>query len=318
LAPFSDSRLFRYHKKWIIVHFLLYPSHHLQKQRIMQWFGRRESSNVEDRRGMSGGGIAAGGGIIGVIVYLIYSFLGGDPNSAPSLQPQQQQQQSTMSPEEQAEDDKRAQFVKVVLADTEDVWGQVLPKYGTQYQDPTLVLFRDAVQSACGQASSASGPFYCPGDNKLYIDLSFYQEMQDQLNAPGDFAMAYVIAHEVGHHVQKLLGTSDKVQNMRGQQSETEANRTSVMLELQADFYAGVWAHYDQKMKNVLEAGDIDEALNAANQIGDDMLQKKSTGQVVPDAFTHGTSAQRAYWFKKGYETGDLRQGDTFNDPSLQ
>ncbi len=284
----------------------------------MQWLGRRESSNVDDRRGISGGGIAAGGGVIGVIVYLLYTFLGGDPNTAPPMSAPTQQA-APLSADEQAKDDERAKFVKVVLADTEDVWGQVLPQQaGVQYTDPTLVLFRDGVSSACGNASSASGPFYCPGDGKLYIDLSFYQEMQDQLQAPGDFAMAYVIAHEVGHHVQDLLGTSDKVQSLRGRQNETEANRTSVMLELQADFYAGVWAHYDQKMKNVLDAGDIDEALNAANQIGDDMLQKHATGHVVPDAFTHGTSAQRVYWFKKGYETGDLKQGDTFNDPSLQ
>ena len=286
----------------------------------MQWLGRRESSNVEDRRGMSGGGVAAGGGILGIIVYLLYSFLGGNPDSSqiPQLQ-SPTEQSSPLSAEEQKKDDERASFVKVVLADTEDIWGQILPQQANvQYTDPTLVLFRDGVQSACGQANSASGPFYCPGDGKLYIDLSFYQEMQDQLQAPGDFAMAYVIAHEVGHHVQDLLGTSDKVQSLRGRQNETEANRTSVMLELQADFYAGVWAHYDQKMKNVLDAGDIDEALNAANQIGDDMLQKHATGHVVPDAFTHGTSAQRVYWFKKGYETGDLKQGDTFNDPSLQ
>lgn len=286
----------------------------------MQWLGRRESSNVEDRRGISGGGVAAGGGILSIIAYLLYTFLGGNPDSSQAPQFQNPTEQSTpMSAEEKQQDDQRASFVKVVLADTEDVWGQVLPQQANvQYTDPTLVLFRDGVSSACGQASSASGPFYCPGDGKLYIDLSFYQEMQDQLHAPGDFAMAYVVAHEVGHHVQDLLGTSDKVQNLRSQQNETEVNRTSVMLELQADFYAGVWAHYDQKMKNILDAGDIDEALNAANQIGDDMLQKQATGHVVPDAFTHGTSAQRVYWFKKGYQTGDMRQGDTFNDPSLQ
>ena len=284
----------------------------------MQWLGRRESDNVDDRRGISGGAVAGGGGIIGIIVYLLYSFLGGDPNNAPQMQAPTEQA-APLSADEQAKDDQRAKFVKVVLADTEDIWGKILPEQtGKQYTDPTLVLFRDGVTSACGNASSASGPFYCPGDGKLYIDLSFYQEMQDQLNAPGDFAMAYVIAHEVGHHIQDLLGVSDKVQNLRRSQDETEANHTSVQLELQADFYAGVWAHYDQKMKNVLDAGDIDEALNAANQIGDDMLQKKSTGQVVPDAFTHGTSAQRVYWFKKGFETGDMKQGDTFNDPSLR
>lgn len=282
----------------------------------MQWFGRRESDNVEDRRGMSGGGIAAGGGVIGIIIYLVYSFLGGDPSQLP--QTQSGQPSAPMTQEQEAQDEERAKFVKVVLADTEDVWGEVLPKYGTQYINPKLVMFRDGVQSACGQASSAMGPFYCPGDSKVYIDLSFYQQMQDDLNAPSDFAMAYVIAHEVGHHIQHLMGISDKVHGLRSSQSERDANKTSVMLELQADFLAGVWAHYNQKMKNVIEPGDIDEALNAATQIGDDMLQKKSSGRVVPDAFTHGTSAQRMYWFKKGYESGDLRQGDTFNDPSLQ
>ena len=285
----------------------------------MQWLGRRGSTNVEDRRGMSGGGIAAGGGIVGVIFYLIYSFLGGgdvDPSQMPQLSPQTSNSR-TLSAEEQKADDDRAQFVKVVLAETEDVWNKLFQESGSKYQEPTLVLFRDAVSSACGNASSASGPFYCPGDNKLYIDLSFYQDLQNKLNAPGDFAMAYVVAHEVGHHIQNLNGTAEKMQRLRSRVNETEANRYSVMMELQADFLAGVWAHHTQKMKNILDEGDIDEALNAANAIGDDRLQKQSTGQVVPDAFTHGTSAQRMYWFKKGYSTGDIKQGDTFNDPGL-
>lgn len=276
----------------------------------MQWLGRRESTNVEDRRGISGGGIAAGGGIAGIIIYLLYTFLGGDPSQMPTPQ----QPSAPMSAEEQKADDQRASFVKVVLADTEDVWGKLFSESGKQYTKPTLVLFRDGVASACGNASAASGPFYCPGDSKLYIDLSFYQDMQDKLNAPGDFAMAYVVAHEVGHHVQNLLGTATKVRQLQQQSSEAEGNRYSVMLELQADFLAGVWAHHDQKMKNVLDKGDIDEALNAANAIGDDMLQKRSTGEVVPDAFTHGTSAQRVYWFKKGFETGDINQGNTFKN----
>ncbi len=283
----------------------------------MQWLGRRGSSNVDDRRGMSGGGLAAGGGIVGVIVYIIYSFLSGgeiDPSQMPQMSPQATQQ--TLSPEEQKADDNRAQFVKVVLAETEDVWNKVFADQGQRYSEPTLVLFRDAVSSACGSASAASGPFYCPGDNKLYIDLSFYQELQTKFNAPGDFAMAYVVAHEVGHHIQNLNGTAEKMQRLRGRVSEVEANRYSVMMELQADFLAGVWAHHT-KNKNLLDAGDIDEALTAANAIGDDNLQKRSTGEVVPDAFTHGTSAQRMYWFKKGYETGDLSQGNTFEDPSL-
>jgi len=278
----------------------------------MEWFGRRESSNVEDRRGFSGGGIAAGGGIIGLIIYLIYSFLGGSADAPPPpISPQTNN--TRLSPEEQKADDQRASFVKVVLADTEDIWGEIFKRNGKQYVDPTLVLFRDVVQSACGNASAASGPFYCPEDSKLYIDLSFYQEMQDKLHAPGDFAMAYVIAHEVGHHIQKLNGTADKVNRLRQQSGEREANRYSVMLELHADFLAGVWAHYEAQRKNILDKGDIEEALNAANAIGDDRLQKQSTGVVVPDAFTHGTSAQRVYWFKKGFETGDVTQGNTFD-----
>jgi len=282
----------------------------------MQWLGRRESSNVDDRRGLSGGGIAAGGGIIGVIIYLVYSFLSGnniDPSQVPSLDPSHA---TAQSPEEKQADDKRASFVKVVLADTEDIWGELFKKHGKQYTDPTLVLYRDQVASACGGASSASGPFYCPGDSKLYVDLSFYEDMQTKLNAPGDFAMAYVIAHEVGHHIQNLDGTADKIGRLRQQASETDANRLSVMMELQADFYAGVWAHYEQQKKNIIEAGDIEEALNAANAIGDDRLQKRSTGQVVPDAFTHGSSQQRMYWFKKGYDTGDMSQGNTFAELS--
>lgn len=284
----------------------------------MQWFGRRESSNVEDQRGFSGGGIAAGGGIVGVIIYLLYTFLGGgnvDPSQIPQIIPQSHQ--TTMTPEEQKADDERAKFVKVVLADTEDVWTEIFKQKGRQYTDPTLVLYRDAVASACGNASSASGPFYCPGDSKVYIDLSFFEEMQDKLNAPGDFAMAYVVAHEVGHHVQKLNGTTQKMEQLRARASEKQANRYSVMMELQADFFAGVWAHYEQQKSNILEKGDIEAALNAANAIGDDRLQKRSTGEVVPDAFTHGTSQQRMYWFKKGYDTGDPAQGNTFADPDL-
>ena len=285
---------------------------------IMKWLGRRGSSNVDDRRGMSGGGLLTGGGVVGVIIYLIYSFLGGgeiDPNQIPKIS--QQVNQRALTPEEQKADDERAAFVKVVLAETEDVWNRLFAEAGNRYAEPTLVLFRGAVSSACGNASAASGPFYCPGDSKLYIDLSFYQELQTRFNAPGDFAMAYVVAHEVGHHIQNLNGTATKVNQLRGQAGEAEANRYSVMMELQADFLAGVWAHHAQKMKNILDEGDIDEALNAANAIGDDRLQKQSTGEVVPDAFTHGTSAQRMYWFKKGYETGDVKQGNTFNDPGL-
>jgi predicted metalloprotease len=283
----------------------------------MLWKGRRTSTNVDDRRGVSGGGIAAGGGIVGVIIYLLYTFLGGGGGEAPPIpMPGSGGSAQEMSSAEKAADDERAEFVKVVLAETEDVWTSLFSQQGKDYPEPTLVLFRGASQSACGHASSAMGPFYCPSDRQVYIDLSFYEDLQNKLNAPGDFAMAYVIAHEVGHHIQHLNGTAEKVSRMRQQVSEAEYNRYSVKLELQADFLAGVWAHYAQK-KNILEAGDVEEALTAANAIGDDRLQKQSQGYVVPDAFTHGTSEQRMYWFKKGYQTGDLSQGDTFNARDL-
>ncbi|MBL7696526.1 MAG: neutral zinc metallopeptidase [Chitinophagaceae bacterium] len=281
----------------------------------MLWQGRRQSSNVEDRRGIGAGGLAIGGGVIGVIAIIINLLMGGDPSQIPELLPQQQSQ--PMSPEQTAADDERAQFVKVVLAETEDVWNSIFQKQSNaDYPEPTLVLFRNIVQSGCGNASAASGPFYCPPDQKLYIDLSFYEELQNRFNAPGDFAMAYVVAHEVGHHVQQLLGTTEKMARERQRLSETEYNKLSVKLELQADFFAGVWAHYANRAK-ILEAGDIEEALNAANAIGDDRLQRQAQGTVVPDAFTHGTSEQRMYWFKKGFETGDPSQGNTFSDPSL-
>lgn len=283
----------------------------------MKWTGRRESSNVDDRRGIGGGGLAVGGGIIGVIVLLVKFFVLGDTSAVNDVIPQQGGPQQEMSAEEKKLDDERASFVRVVLADTEDVWGQLYSQDGKKYVMPTLVLFRQSVQSACGMAGAATGPFYCPGDQQVYIDLSFFEDMQNKLNAAGDFAMAYVIAHEVGHHIQKLNGTSDKMNQLRHRLSEEEYNKYSVMLELQADFLAGVWAHHAQKMKNILEANDIEEALNAANAIGDDRLQKEAQGRVVPESFTHGTSAQRVYWFKKGFETGDVSQGNTFQDPSL-
>lgn len=286
----------------------------------MRWTGGRQSSNVDDRRGVSAGGIAAGGGVIAIIFFILRAVLGGgdgggDPTNLPIQLPGQTQE---MSAEEKAADDERAKFVSVVLGYTEDVWNQEFARNGRQYQEPKLVLFRGQVQSACGFASAASGPFYCPGDDQVYVDLSFYQDLETRFRAPGDFAMAYVIAHEVGHHIQNLLGTSEKMQRLRSQVSETEYNKYSVMLELQADFLAGVWANHAQKMMNILEPGDIDEALNAANAIGDDRLQKQSQGYIVPESFTHGTSQQRIYWFKKGFQTGDMKQGDTFSDPSLQ
>ncbi|MEO5995066.1 MAG: neutral zinc metallopeptidase [Chitinophagaceae bacterium] len=285
----------------------------------MLWQGRQGSSNVDDRRGISGGGVLAGGGVIGVIVLLLNFFLGGgDASELPQVIQQGTQQQQEMSPEQKAADDQRAQFVKVVLKDTEDIWSDLFQKKGKTYTDPKMVLFRQSVESACGGASSATGPFYCPGDHKLYIDLSFYEELSKRFNAPGDFAMAYVVAHEVGHHVQTLLGTTEKVAQIRGQMSKSEYNKYSVKVELQADFYAGVWAHYEKNMKKVIQDGDVDEALNAANAIGDDRLQQESQGRIVPDAFTHGTSQQRMYWFKKGYETGDMDQGNTFSANDLQ
>jgi predicted metalloprotease len=283
----------------------------------MRLDNERESSNVQDRRGMSTkGGLAIGGGLVGVIFLVIKLFLGGDVST--DQQNPFPVQTTQLTPQEQAADDERAHFVSKVLALTEDVWDSLFEAEGKTYIKPTLVLFRDNVESACGLASAATGPFYCPGDEHVYIDLSFYQELEDRFQAPGDFAEAYVIAHEVGHHVQKLLGISDKMERLRQQLTEQEYNKYSVMLELQADFFAGVWAHHAEQMKDILDPGDIEEALNAANAIGDDRLQKEAQGYVVPETFTHGTSKQRMYWFKKGFDTGDMNQGDTFHDPSLQ
>lgn len=284
----------------------------------MDWRGRRESSNVEDRRGISGGGLAMGGGIIGLLFILAQFFLGGgDINDLQQLIPEQGSSGRQMTAEQQAIDDDRAAFVKVVLADTEDVWNKLFAEAGKTYQEPTLVLFSGSTVSGCGGASAATGPFYCPADKKLYIDLSFADELKQRFGAKGDFALAYVVAHEVGHHVQDLLGMTRKMAQLRQSVSEREYNRYSVMLELQADFYAGIWAHYNQRMKNVIHPDDIQEALEAANAIGDDRLQQQYQGRVTPDSFTHGTSKQRMYWFKKGYQTGDLSQGDTFSARDL-
>lgn len=280
----------------------------------MKWLGRRQSDNMEDRRGVSGGQVAAGGGVIGVIILLINMFMGGDAGNVindlqNTVQPQTQNTELT------EEDKKEGEFVRTILADTEDVWAKVFSENGMTYENPKLVLFRDGVQTACGGASSASGPFYCPEDRKVYMDMAFFDELQSRFGAKGgDFAVAYVIAHEIGHHVQTLMGTSAKVRSLQQQGNETDANKLSVALELQADFYAGVWAHYDQKMNQVLEDGDIEEALSAANAVGDDAIQKKTQGQVVPDSFTHGSSAERMKWFKKGFETGDIKQGNTFDE----
>ncbi|HEX5171428.1 MAG TPA: neutral zinc metallopeptidase [Cyclobacteriaceae bacterium] len=290
----------------------------------MQWRGRRQSSNVEDQRGRSGGGGLGGGlvtkgGIGVVVVILIIGWLTGrNPltllqeigGSSTSVGYEQGTDESyTPSAEEQ----ELAEFTGVVLKDTEDVWHSLLENY----REPTMVLFSGNVRSACGFASAATGPFYCSADEKLYIDLSFFDELKTRFGAPGDFAQAYVVAHEVGHHVQHLLGITDKVHAMSGQISEEEYNKLSVRLELQADFLAGVFAHHDEKLNNVLDEGDIEEALTAATAIGDDRLQMQSRGYVTPDSFTHGTSEQRMRWFKKGFETGDIDQGDTFNATNL-
>ena len=280
----------------------------------MRWQGRRTSSNVEDRRGMSGGKIAVGGGIGTVVIALIIFLLGGNPGDLLNQFQAVNSPQSTMAAEQE---DEMAQFVSVVLADCEDVWTKIFNESGKTYRKPTLVLYTSQVNSACGMAGSASGPFYCPLDEKVHIDLSFMEEMEQRLNAPGDFAMAYVIAHEVGHHVQKLLGILEEVQNLRGQVSEQEYNEYSVRLELQADFLSGVWAYHAEKMFGILEEGDIQEALGAANAVGDDRIQMQSQGYVVPDSFTHGTSAQRMRWFTKGFKTGDVSQGDTFAEENI-
>ncbi len=280
----------------------------------MKWKGRRQSDNVEDRRGMSGSGkVIAGGGAIAIVFFLVKMFF---PEAAPFVDTIQQSQgtqqteqveQRELTPEEK----EMGEFVSTVLADTEDAWTKIFQEnnLGT-YQQPKMVLFSGSVETACGGASSASGPFYCPADRKVYMDLTFFEELRTRFGAKGgDFAIAYVIAHEVGHHVQTILGTSGKVRKLQQTKSETEANKLSVCLELQADFYGGLWAYYNQKY---LEEGDIDEALSAAHAVGDDAIQSKIQGHVVPDSFTHGTSVQRKKWFMKGFKTGDISLGDTF------
>jgi predicted metalloprotease len=282
----------------------------------MRWRGERQSSNIEDRRGLSGGKVAVGGGLGTLLVIIIALLFGADPlqflEQAPGEQPGQVQTSRPQNPEEE----ELKQFVAVVLAKSEDVWTQVFRQNGREYREPTLVLFTDQVQSACGVAGASIGPFYCPGDEKVYIDLAFYEELRQRFNAPGDFAQAYVVAHEVGHHVQNLLGIMDRVNALQQRSREAEANQLSVRLELQADFFAGMFARYVQN-QGMLDAGDIEEALEAASAVGDDRLQRQATGRVMPDSFTHGTSEQRLRWFRRGYETGDMRQGDTFSTPSL-
>jgi len=282
----------------------------------MRWRGERQSTNIEDRRGLSVGRVAAGGGLGTLLLMVLALVFGVDPRQFLDQSPTSPPAQVQTSRPQNAEQEELKQFVAVVLAKSEDVWTDVFRQNGRQYREPTLVLFTDQVRSACGIAGAAVGPFYCPGDEKVYIDLAFYEQLRREFQAPGDFAQAYVVAHEVGHHVQKLLGISDRVEAMQGRVSEVQANQLSVRLELQADYFAGVFARHVQN-QGLLEAGDIEEALRAATAVGDDQIQRRTAGYVVPDSFTHGTSEQRLRWFKKGYETGDMRAGDTFNARDL-
>jgi uncharacterized protein len=283
----------------------------------MRWQGRRESSNVEDRRSGGGRRTASIGGIGTIVIVLVVWLLGGNPGQILQMLQTSNPVEQTDNVATNSHEEELKSFLGVVLADTEDVWIKVFEEDGETYRQPKLVLFSNSIESACGFSSAATGPFYCPGDEKVYIDLIFLEDMQKQLSAPGDFVQAYIVAHEVGHHVQKLLGIMDQYNKMRSEVSEVEFNKLTVKLELQADFFAGVWAHHAEKMKNILEQGDIEEAMNAANSIGDDRLQKQSQGYIVPDSFTHGTSEQRMRWFLKGFETGDISEGDTFKANQL-
>ncbi|MBL8532330.1 MAG: neutral zinc metallopeptidase [Betaproteobacteria bacterium] len=282
----------------------------------MRWEGGRRSDNVEDRRGLPLGRGAIGGGIGVVVVAVIAMFLGIDPRivleGASRMAPPPSETARGPVRTDPAEE-RLKDFVSVVLADTEDTWTGIFARGNARYEAPRLVLFTDAVQSACGSAKAAMGPFYCPGDRRVYIDLSFYRDMSQKLGAPGDFAQAYVIAHEVGHHVQNLLGIAEKVQAARARADETRANQLSVRMELQADCFAGIWAHHADRSRQILESGDIEEGLNAAAAIGDDRLQRRSQGYVVPESFTHGSSEQRVRWFRKGLEDGTLKACDTFS-----
>lgn len=281
----------------------------------MKWRGRRQSSNMQDRRGMSGGNMLLGGGVIGVIVLLVQMFTGTDLSQILPSEITNSNQSREGTVELSEADREMGEFVSVVLADTEDIWGKIFEQNDMAYEEPQLVLFSDAVQTQCGSASSASGPFYCPADRTVYMDLVFFQELKSRFGAKGgDFAIAYVIAHEIGHHVQNLLGTSGKTQAEMQRAASGKANKLSVALELQADFYAGVWAYHN---KSALEAGDIEEALSAANAVGDDAIQERTQGHANQETFTHGSSAQRVAWFKKGYATGDVNQGDTFKELGL-
>ena len=284
----------------------------------MLWKSGRRSTNVDDRRGSRIPGGKKGGGIGILLLALVGMYFGIDPsvvmNMADGMQGSDTQTQTV---EYSVEEQELADFISVVLADTEDTWNKIFTEKGGTYKEPTLVLFTGQVESACGFAQAATGPFYCPADQKVYIDLAFYQDLKNQLDAPGDFAQAYVVAHEIGHHVQKLIGISDKVHQARQQLSTKEFNKVSVKLELQADCFAGIWANHADRVRNIVEPGDIAEALNAASKIGDDRLQQQSQGYVTPDSFTHGSSAQRVRWFKKGYQSGTLETCDTFTYGNL-
>ena len=283
----------------------------------MRWRGERQSDNVEDRRGMSGGGKIIGGGLGGIVLLVIALLMGADPRQLlEQVQTGEPAAGTQSSRPANPQDEELVQFVRVVLASTEDYWTAAFRQMGREYRKPKLQLFTNRVESACGVAGAAVGPFYCPGDEKIYLDLSFFDELRTRFQAPGDFAQAYVIAHEVGHHVQNLLGTMDKVDGARGRVSKEQENELSVRLELQADFLSGLWANY-ARQKNLLDPDDIDEALGAASAVGDDRLQREAQGYVVPDSFTHGSSEQRIRWFRRGFETGDMRQGDTFNARNL-
>lgn len=283
----------------------------------MRWKGRRQSENVEIRRGSTGRRVAAGGGLLGIVAAVVILLLGGDPGElVQNLQAPQSTSAESARPMSDTEKEL-AEFVSVVLADTEDVWHNIFQSQGMTYREARLVIFSGATESACGFAQAAVGPFYCPSDETVYIDLAFLAAMQRKLGARGDFAWAYIVAHEIGHHVQNQLGVLGKVHARKQQVGRLESNRLTVRLELQADFLAGVWAHHAQRMKNVLEEGDIEEGMNAASSVGDDNVMKRTQGYVVPDAFTHGTSEQRVRWFTLGYKTGDVSRGDTFSAEKL-
>jgi predicted metalloprotease len=284
----------------------------------MRWESGRRSDNIEDRRGMGlGGKSLVGGGIGTVVIALIALFMGVDPGIVLNQIADAPRSEQTANAPTDPREERLKEFVSVVLADTEDTWGALFRQSGSQYENPKLVLFSGAVQSACGHAQAAMGPFYCPGDHKLYLDMSFFDDLARRHDAPGDFAQAYVIAHEVGHHVQTLLGIAEKVQAARQRAGEAESNRLQVRMELQADCFAGIWAHHADKARNILEQGDLEEALAAASGVGDDRLQRQARGQVVPDSFTHGSSEQRMRWFQNGAKTGEPKRCDTFKAARL-